>query len=380
MKRIFTVFTIVFFTINITLGQDVSFTFANAQNTNDGGTDYYEVDVMISTTADFKLGSGQLYFNYSSTAFGTNISNNSNIEFSYPTGSYILGQVAGFNIYNSYVENDNTGSRVSFSWQQAVASGAFSDNVTTTAAALFHIKVKYLDVNEDPNFCFESSDVFDDQTYTACGPNSFALADCGAYPGTQITNDSYNCAQAALPVELIFFTAKKQNEHSLVTWKTASELNNSHFDVDYSTDGIRFHKIGEVLGAGTTIEQQSYEFLHINPEKGNNYYRLKQVDLDNAFEYSNIVTVNFEIEENNLSNIHANIYPNPTTDILNIEIQGIDKESISLSIYNSLGQVVIEERNINPLNIASLKVQSLPNGAYWLHIHGMEKTHQFIKQ
>ena len=73
-------------------GQDIHFTFANAQNTNDGSNDFYEVDVLIKSTVDFKLGSGLLYFNYNTAAFGPNVSANGKLEYTQPTG-YILGEV-----------------------------------------------------------------------------------------------------------------------------------------------------------------------------------------------------------------------------------------------------------------------------------------------
>ena len=91
-------------------GQDITYTFANAQNTNDGSNDFYEVDVLIKSSADFKLGSGQLYFNYNIAAFGPNVSANGKLEYTQPTG-YILGEVYGFPAYKGFIQNDNTSSR-----------------------------------------------------------------------------------------------------------------------------------------------------------------------------------------------------------------------------------------------------------------------------
>jgi hypothetical protein len=182
-----------------------------------------------------------------------------------------------------------------------------------------------------------------------------------------------------LPVELISLIAEKQNEHSLVTWKTASELNNSHFEVEHSTDGTRFRKVGEVLGTGTTLQYQLYDFLHVNPEKGNNYYRLKQVDFDRNFEYSPVITVNFETEASSPS-IQVNIYPNPTTDILNIESSNSLEQNTKYSIYNTLGQSVISNQLLNASGLVQINVQSLPSGTYFLRVDGMEEAVRFIKK
>jgi len=80
---------------NSIFSQDVSFAFANAQNTNDGSNDFYEVDVMISSTSGFKLGSGLLYFNYNTAAFGTNVNANGGLTVTQPTGSVLAELVFG---------------------------------------------------------------------------------------------------------------------------------------------------------------------------------------------------------------------------------------------------------------------------------------------
>ena len=80
-----------------------------------------------------------------------------------------------------------------------------------------------------------------------------------------------------LPVELINFKAALIENVININWITASETNNSHFEIERSSDGIEFSRIGTIAGHGTTIEVQTYEFMDIIPQKGVNYYRLKQV-------------------------------------------------------------------------------------------------------
>jgi hypothetical protein len=366
---------------NFASAQNITFTFANATNTNDGANDYYEVDVMLSSDSDFKLGSGLLYFDYNTAAFGTNVKANSNIEFTYPAGSYILGEVNFLPIYGSYVSNDNTDSRVAFSWQQALGSGAYSaDNATSTATALFHIKVKYADVNEDPSWCFPTNTVFHYQTYTACGPTTFAVSDCANEPGVQILTDNFDCSAASLPVELLYFTGEAQAEDVLLKWETASENNNSHFEIEHSTDGLEFVEIGSVRGAGTTTEQKYYDFLDEAPVTGENYYRLRQVDFDGNFEYSNIVVVVFgENDENTTDNsiLQVVAFPNPTVNILNVKTEGGNIENIK--IINSLGQVVFEQQNLTDKDLHQINVENLPSGTYYLQVNSGEKSILFIR-
>lgn len=367
--------------------QDITFTFANAQNTNDGSNDYYEVDVLISSTTDFKLGSGQIYLTYNTAAFGINVFANGNIEYTYPNGTHILGEhEKDFNfgdLYTSYVTNDNTDSRVSFAWQQNYSSEVYTgNNVTSTAANLFHVKIKYADVNENPNVCFESGAVYIDQTYTACGSSSsdpLTNADCANFPGVQLLNDSYDCSAAFLPVELLYFTGEAQDEDVLLEWETASEINNSHFEVERSTDGLEFIQIGKVEGAETTVEQQYYNFVDESPFVGKNYYRLRQEDFDGAFEYTNVVVVVFDKNNINFTNnatVQIALFPNPTMTILNIKTEQLKIENIR--IVNVLGQVVLEQQNLNTDNLHQINVETLPSGTYHLQINRGESI-TFVK-
>ncbi|WP_299114087.1 T9SS type A sorting domain-containing protein [uncultured Winogradskyella sp.] len=190
--------------------QEITLSFANAKVTNDGMDDYYEADIMLSSTTDFYVGSGQVYIDYNTAAFGENVSSNGNIEYSQPTGSIIGYAFPGFPFptpaYKDFVENDNTASRVSLSFQQNVAliglEFAPEIQVVATAKQLFHIKIKYTNVNEDPGICFYSDGVFQDQFFTACGGAN--IADCTNSPGVQITNDTYDCSGAELSISTTY--------------------------------------------------------------------------------------------------------------------------------------------------------------------------------
>ncbi|WP_422107525.1 T9SS type A sorting domain-containing protein [Winogradskyella sp.] len=195
---------------NVSVGQNITFTFANAQITNDGMDDFYEADIMIESATDFYVGSGQLYLDYSTAAFGENISANGNIEYGRPAGSIIGYEFPGFPFptpaYKDFVQNDNTSSRLSLSFQQNVAlvglEFAPEIQVTSTPKVLMHIKIRYVDVNADPGICFYSEGVFQDQFFTACGGTN--IADCTNSPGTQITDDSYDCSGASLSTVYIY--------------------------------------------------------------------------------------------------------------------------------------------------------------------------------
>ncbi len=97
---------------------------------------------------------------------------------------------------------------------------------------------------------------------------------------------------STIPVELSDFRAFPVKDAGVrLEWQTATEESNDYFQIEHSKDGQNFNAIGQVEGAGTTREARSYTFTHDLPQPGANYYRLKQVDFDEAFSYSPVRTV-----------------------------------------------------------------------------------------
>lgn len=97
---------------------------------------------------------------------------------------------------------------------------------------------------------------------------------------------------STLPVRWIYFTARPQDGNVVLNWATGSELNNDRFEVERSTDGNTFAKIGAVLGSGTTNNVSTYTYLDAEaPTGGRIFYRLRQVDFDGSAEYSVVVEV-----------------------------------------------------------------------------------------
>lgn len=148
-----------------------------------------------------------------------------------------------------------------------------------------------------------------------------------------------------LPVELVSFTGKVQDGEILLSWETASELNNDYFIVEHSVDGRTFTEIGEVLGAGTTTVSQNYTFAHSSPSYPDNYYRLMQVDFDGAFEYSDVILVRIQnsIITDDLDFV---MYPNPSTGaMVNIELVALDySKPLLIEVVNLSGMRILSER------------------------------------
>jgi hypothetical protein len=143
-----------------------------------------------------------------------------------------------------------------------------------------------------------------------------------------------NGVSNALPVELTDFTAVVKGENVRLSWATATETNNAGFSIELSSDGTHFIEQGFVIGAGTTLEAQSYAYdVHIL-QPGLNYVRLKQIDFDGAFEYSPTLEVVAEIP-GGFALMPA--YPNPFNPRTMLQFVVSAEQPITATLYNSLG-------------------------------------------
>ncbi len=167
---------------------------------------------------------------------------------------------------------------------------------------------------------------------------------------------------APLPINLLSFEAAKRGNVSDLHWTTSSETNNKGFEVLRSTDGRNWKTIGFVNSLstnGTSINRLDYNFTDNTPVKGNNYYRLKQTDLNGQFNYSKIRMVNFT------DGGKIEIYPNPFSNKINIA--GLNGREI-IVVYDFTGREV--SRFVAGQSNVELALDKLNTGAYNLVIIG----------
>jgi hypothetical protein len=186
---------------------------------------------------------------------------------------------------------------------------------------------------------------------------------------TNISGNATGCATRAeietacssiLPVSWTRpITAERQGKQTLVSWSVADQINNDYFAVEHSTDGTYFQEIGTQSGEGDFVGELTYNFTHAHPASGANYYRVKQVDYDGGFSFSNIASVNFQFGK-------VTLYPNPTSGPVSVETLVAGR----LAVYDFVGRLIMEI----PLAAGNTEIslQDFPDGLYVFRIDGGE--------
>ena len=322
--------------------------------------------ILINTPDKFKLG-----FYYTG--------NSNNIDFLYVddisieavvllTPSYPPGMLTSFasETEQKVILNWSAGGAVSgmvgYEVQKKVGLPSFNPDYVTIAMT---------DLN---TFNFDDLNVELDQVYTyrirsrVMGLNSLYGNEATAY------------VPAVVPVELLSFSSSVIENDVTLNWTTATETNNSGFQIERrETKNERSEEweiISFVNGRGTTTEPQTYSYQDENLSAGKYQYRLKQIDFDGTFEYSNTIEVEinppakFSLEQN---------YPNPFNPSTSIQYSIANRQFVSLKVFNSLGEEI--ETLVNKYQEAGVHSKlyiinsTLPSGVYYYQL----KAGSFIK-
>ena len=187
------------------------------------------------------------------------------------------------------------------------------------------------------------------------GDVSFKVNSDGSFTTFYLsTNNGIGATTSAvnvLPVSLTSFNANIVNNVNTLTWETASERNNLGFEIESSTDGKQFSKIGFVPAqtSGNSNSVLKYSFQDNSATASTTYYRLKQIDNDGKFEYFDVKFIKnpFLATQNTFK-----IYPNPVTSY--IEIDGVDSEGISVKLFNTSGSEINRVLEKGRLNMSGL--------------------------
>ncbi|OGU74865.1 MAG: hypothetical protein A2V93_04240 [Ignavibacteria bacterium RBG_16_34_14] len=187
--------------------------------------------------------------------------------------------------------------------------------------------------------------------------------------GSQLgTNIVYKYVGPPLPVELTSFTATSNGKEVVLSWSTASEINNRGFEIQRSTNQNKFFTIGFVEGNGTTTERNDYSFSDNSLNNGKLYYRLKQIDYNGNYEYSKVVEVNYRVFNSYL--LEQN-YPNPFNPSTTIGFGVQERSNVRITILNSVGEevaVVLNENKDPGFYQIKFDATNLPSGVYFYQL------------
>ena len=191
---------------------------------------------------------------------------------------------------------------------------------------------------------------------------------------TSFSSFYFSSSNISLPLNLLTFNGSLQNNNTvLLKWRTEKEINTSIFQIERSIDGTHFNEIGSVSAngnnnAGSTFD---YSFADINAANQQSlllYYRLKIVDIDGSFKYSNVITISFPAITGKLS-----ISPNPVINELKVNISSPSDQKIQWKLIDNTNRVILQSseyvRKGNGNNF-TLNMSKLSRGSYYLSVSG----------
>jgi hypothetical protein len=189
-----------------------------------------------------------------------------------------------------------------------------------------------------------------------------------------------NIDGSALPIQIASINAAPKGQFNLISWSTASEINNHVQIVERSSGAMTsWDEVGRVEGTNTN-KLTHYEVLDKNPENLN-YYRIKSVDFDGKLQYSPIVSV---VRDGNSEVGIKSLYPNPAQEQLNVELYNEREEEVRFRVTDLSGKMISEFKQFAKTGntLYSLDVSSLPAGSYLLlsESASMNQSKKFIKQ
>jgi hypothetical protein len=196
--------------------------------------------------------------------------------------------------------------------------------------------------------------------YTGTG----TAPDIGADEGEFVYVEVPSCY--LLPIELVNFEGWYNGSVNELHWTTLSEINSDKFEVQKSIDGLNFYTIGNVHAQGFSYDATNYIFYDDNPVPGINYYRLKMIDIDKSYEFSNTIAINIP----GTSATVIQLYPNPANDVLNVSMHTSSASNILIAISDVFGKTLMINSftNVSIADNLQLNISQLPAAAYFITI------------
>lgn len=174
-----------------------------------------------------------------------------------------------------------------------------------------------------------------------------------------------SASASSLPVQWISFTGELKNQQAVLNWKTASELNNKYYVVERSVNGNRYDSIGVVKASANGNNSNSYSFTDASVKPGTNFYRLRQVDVDDAAKFSKVVSVRLSNGADAIK-----VFPTVANSNINFNVSNASAGNATVSVYDAAGKMILSSQKTlsNGANQQSIDVSNLTKGAYYFNI------------
>jgi hypothetical protein len=192
--------------------------------------------------------------------------------------------------------------------------------------------------------------------------------------------DFSGCPGGALPVKLTYFKGEIVAKDNQLVWGTATEQNSAWFMIEASNDGLSFKEIGRKRAAGNSTTPLTYNFTHTDVPTSM-YYRLRMMDADGSFEFSNTVY----LRRNKGSLAVNNVFPNPTEGMITVQYEVEKPSQLKFTITDELGRRLSTKtvEAVSGVNNQPLDLADFPGGAYFLLIDeadGKRTVRRVVKQ
>ena len=213
---------------------------------------------------------------------------------------------------------------------------------------------------------------FNGTAYTVAGTYVAHLTNAGGCDSTATLVLTVN---DIVPVSLKFFSGIHKSNGTKLSWSTANEINAAYFIIQRSADGKTFTSLDNVAASGNK-SGSNYFYLDASSAVGKVYYRLKIVDKQGSFVYSNVVEITLN------SGITFSVYPNPVRSMMSLKVINDKVETVSVKVIDLLGKVLNQQQAqlIAGDNNLTINVSSLASGSYIVVIKGQsEESRHFIK-
>jgi hypothetical protein len=220
--------------------------------------------------------------------------------------------------------------------------------------------------------------------------DAMMVADIAVTPGTPSTRKlrigSYGrglweramAPTQTLPAKLKSFSGQRTNSIDELRWIVTLEHNVDRYEIEYSKDGVQYNTIASQKATGLSGSEKTYTYRNQVDFSATSYYRIKIIDLDGAYEYSEIVVLTPEINRKDVY-----LYPNPTSGIFKIHIPNVGSTNVNYRVYDDAGKLVRLKTItlLSGMNEYGGDISDLPPGTYRVVLEGksLQWTGSLIK-